>query len=349
MEEQIDSDNPQIQNTPPESRFKPKNNPWSKSFIGIFITVFLLLSVAIVALSAIKQPQDIRKKAAGTGSGVTLAISPATKAVMVNNTTPFSLVINLTSTTDTVSGAQIKITYDSSVVQVTGFATGSALPVLLAPLVNTATTTPATITLTVGAYPTNLPSLGTIPVGTLSVKAKAVGSAAFNFDTTSGANIVTVLNKSTNALTTPMTGSTVTVSPVTSNTPTSTITSTPTKTPTITPTKTPTTTPTKTPTMTPTKTPTPTITGTITITPTSTTSNQHIPGDISGETGVPDGTVDLYDYNGIVENYNQKGAPGWVLADITGETGVPDGVVDLYDLNVVVGYYGCPARGTGCE
>lgn len=76
------------------------------------------------------------------------------------------------------------------------------------------------------------------------------------------------------------------------------------------------------------------------VTTTGTAVSLHIPGDISGDTGTPNGVVDLYDYNAIVEIYGQTGTPGWIPADMTGETTPPDGVVDLYDLNIVVENYG---------
>jgi hypothetical protein len=66
----------------------------------------------------------------------------------------------------------------------------------------------------------------------------------------------------------------------------------------------------------------------------------HIPGDVTGQTGIPDGVVNIFDWNAIVKMYGQKGTAGWVLADMVGETTAPDGVVDLYDLNVVVENYG---------
>jgi hypothetical protein len=390
MEEHIAIGHPQSQSAPQGSHFKLKRTSWLKSFLGIFITVLLLSSIAFIAFTAIKQPQDIRNKAAG--SGASLAIMPISKSVTVGDT--FSLTIEVSSGTSIVSGAQININYDKSLLDITGFATTSALPVVLAPVTKNTTTSPATWKVTVGAYPTSPPS-GTKTIGTLMLKAIAVGSPTLSF--TSGANIVTVVHNSANALSS-TTDSTVTISPVVTNTPTSTITSTPTKTPTMTPTKTPTMTPTKTPTptitttptnlptitptktptptitstptnppsITPTKTPTPTITSTPTKTPTqtptktptatqtttptlTTTSTPHIPGDISGETGVPDGLVDLYDYNAVVSDYGTTGSPGWIPADISGETGTPDGVVDLYDLNVIVTNYGCPDPGKSCD
>jgi hypothetical protein len=83
------------------------------------------------------------------------------------------------------------------------------------------------------------------------------------------------------------------------------------------------------------------LTTTITSTPTlTTTSTLPLRGDVSGQTGTPDGIVDLFDYNAIVEQYGSTGAPEWIPEDVSGETGVPDGVIDLYDLNVIIENYG---------
>jgi hypothetical protein len=83
------------------------------------------------------------------------------------------------------------------------------------------------------------------------------------------------------------------------------------------------------------------LTPSITSTPTlTTTSTLPLRGDVSGQTGTPDGVVDLFDYNAIVEQYGNIGAPEWIPEDVSGEAGVPDGVIDLYDLNVIIENYG---------
>jgi hypothetical protein len=61
-------------------------------------------------------------------------------------------------------------------------------------------------------------------------------------------------------------------------------------------------------------------------------------GDITGEEGVPDNVVDLFDYSAVVEHYGNTGNA--LPEDITGEEGVPDGIVDLFDLSVTIEHYG---------
>lgn len=329
MEEQIISDQPQTQQIPPVPRVKLKY----LSFFGILLSIFLLLTIAVAVYFAGK-PQELRKKA--TGTGVSMVLAPATIAVVPGKTFPLQIVIN--SGTYKVSGAQISLNYTPSAIEVTKFAAGSALPVVLVPpVINN-----GTVTMTVGAQPANPPTApsGSFIVGTLTVQAKTVGATALNFTSTLNANIVTVLFVTTNALET-TTGSQITIQ---QPTPTPGPTNTPTPTPTPTHAPTPTATPIPGTTVTPTPTPTPTKTPTPTPLPSGTPGPSPTPqplrGDITGEEGVPDGVVDLFDYSAIVEHYGETGAPGFRPEDITGEEGVPDGVVDLFDLSVVIEHYG---------
>ncbi|MCX6793770.1 MAG: cohesin domain-containing protein [Candidatus Gottesmanbacteria bacterium] len=310
MEEQVIADLPQTQNIPPVPRVKLKHMSSFRSLFGILLSVFLLLSIAVVVYFAWK-PQELRKTA--TGNGVSMALAPASKTVTVEDT--FSLGITIsTSGTQQVSAAQISLDYDPSAIEVTGFAIGSALTVELVPkAINN-----GRITMTLGAEAANPPTApsASFIMGTLTAKARKAGTTSLNFTSASDANIVTVLFNTTNALET-MNGSTITILE-SINTPI------------------PTATPVPGTTVTPTPTPTPLLSGTPGPSPTP----QLLRGDITGEEGVPDGVVDLFDYSAIVEHYGQTGTPGFRPEDITGEEGVPDGVVDLFDLSLIIEHYG---------
>ncbi|MCX6791766.1 MAG: cohesin domain-containing protein [Candidatus Gottesmanbacteria bacterium] len=308
MEEQIVSESPQAQQIPPTSRFKLKHI----SLFGVLLSIFLLLTIAVVVYFAGK-PQELRKKAAG--NGVSMTLLPATKAVTVGDT--FSLGITIsTSGNQQVSGVQISLDYDSSAIEVTNFIAGSALTVPLVPkAINN-----ETVTVTLGAQPANPPTApsGSFIVGTLTAKARKAGTTALNFTSTPNTNIVTVLFITTNALTT-TTGSTITIqAPTPTPKPTSTPTPKPTNTPTPKPgtTSTPKPRPTNIPTQKPTSTPTQKPTATPTPKPTST------------PTPLPSGTP------------GPSPTPQPLLGDITGEEGIPDGVVDLFDLSLIIEHYG---------
>ncbi len=65
--------------------------------------------------------------------------------------------------------------------------------------------------------------------------------------------------------------------------------------------------------------------------PTPTLTPTPIPGDITGRDGIPDGKVDIYDYNLLITDFGKSGSP----ADING-----NGKVDIYDYNTLIGNFG---------
>lgn len=58
-------------------------------------------------------------------------------------------------------------------------------------------------------------------------------------------------------------------------------------------------------------------------------------GDISGPSGIPDGKVDIYDYNQLISEFGKRGANGWIKSDLE-----VDGVIDIFDYNILVGNFG---------
>jgi hypothetical protein len=205
MEKQIQSDSPQPQSVLSALRAKPKRSPLSKLYFGMILSVFLLLTIGIVALVYIKQPQEIRQKAEGTG--IVMSLQPATKTVQIGDT--FSLEIWISANaTQQVSGAKINLHYDTSAINVTEFTVASqaaSLPMVIVPPV----IANGMVTVTVSALPSS-PTPGTLKVGTLKVKAITAGRTALNFSDTTGANVVTMLHNIGNALSA-KTGSIITI------------------------------------------------------------------------------------------------------------------------------------------
>jgi hypothetical protein len=262
------------------------------AILGLILLVVLFAGIAITMLS-LQTQKDTRSRA--TLTGPTLALSPATKTATIGET--FSLGITMNTNADTVSAAELHLSYDPTAIQILSFTPGAILPVVLVP----ETHTNGVISVILGVQPAS-PFKGADIMGTWTIKILAAKQSSIAF---TSATRVAALGKDTDALVS-ATGTTII----------GTLVSTPT------PTKTPTPTPLPSGTPGPSPTPTPLL------------------GDITGEEGVPDGVVDLFDYSAIVEHYGETGAPGFRPEDITGEEGVPDGVVDLFDLSVVIENYG---------
>ena len=326
----------------PSTNHQPRRS--SKRNVLILPVLLLLIASIVIGILSIQKPQDTRSRA--TVTGTTLALSPATKTAVVGNS--FTAGITLNTGGDSVSAAELHLTYDPTAVEVSDFTVGTILPtVLKAATINNGS---IAVILASKLVPTPTqhpePFNGSGILGSFKVKFIANKPSTIKFALTTK---IAAIGKNTNALVS-STGTTISVG--TTNTPTSTPihTGTPTITPTRTGTPTPTLVHTATPTITPPHTGTPTATPNPTHTPTPTLSLSGTPnptitpeplqGDITGEAGVPDGVVDLFDYNAIVQHYGETGTPGFRPEDITGEASIPDGVIDLFDLNVVIQHYG---------
>jgi hypothetical protein len=229
-----------------------------KSLIPVLL--LLLVSLGILILS-LQKTQDMRSRA--TVTGTTLALSPATKTAAIGET--FYLGSTMDTHTDTVSAAELHLSYDPTAIQILEFTPGTILPVVLVP----ETHANGAISVTLGAQPAS-PFKGADIVGTWTVKILAAKQSSVSY--TSSTKIAAIgkptnaLDSTTGSIITGGTGSTPTGTTTPTETPIPTPTSTPPPTPTPVPTKTPT--PTSTPTPTPTPTPVPTNTPAPTSTPT---------------------------------------------------------------------------------
>ncbi len=361
MEKQTASDNPQMQHVPPVPRFKLKHVP----LFGV-LSIFLLLTIAVVVYFTGKS-QEIRKKAA-VSADVNMALAPGTITVAPNATFPLQLVVS--SGSHPVTTIQLSLTYDPKAIEITGHTLPAGWIEIIPKIdnvngkmtitlfnVSAPTGNFVALNLTVHAKPTATGTTAiTFTAGeniVLISTDQTIGSGNNHVGSTTGSQITiqgpiptktptpvqtrtpTPIRTSTPVQTrtpTPIRTSTPTPTrtptPIRTNTPTPIRTSTPTATRTPTPIRTPTPTPIRGPTSIPTQTPTPILTNTSTPTPRPTPTLK--PGDLTG-----DGTVDIYDYNIMLEDFGKTGSPGWIPADIN-----KDGTVDIYDYNILIGNFG---------
>lgn len=132
--------------------------------------IFLVLVVGLVAsLFLVKQQQELRKKAAPAS---TISILPPNQSVRVGS--EVTLTVELDTATNTVTAADIYITFDPQKVSLQSFTPGTFLPVvLIQPQTNNTT---GTASITLGTQPANPPQ-GTGTLATLRFKGVASGSA----------------------------------------------------------------------------------------------------------------------------------------------------------------------------
>lgn len=236
------------------------------------VSILIVIAALIVSISATGKPQEIRKKAAN--NGVALSLIPA--AVTTSSGQEFTEAITANTNDQTVSAAEIHISFDATKLQGVSIDAGTFLPVVLTP----GAIGNGTASITVGSQP-SAPQKGS---GILaSVKFKLLTNTTTDIvfaDTTQ----VAAIGRTDNAVGT-KTGAHVTTASAPTNTPTPTPKTfgTPTATPTPKPTGTPT--PTQKPSSTPTATPTPT--GMPTPTPTTPITSTNTPTPIPTSTPTP--------------------------------------------------------------
>lgn len=154
---------------------------------SILLSVFLL-GVVVLGIVYVKKPQDIRNKAAL--SGAVLSMSPSSVNKGVGST--FSVGIILNSGPYTVTGTEVHVQYNPSILEITGFTPGKPLPVVLAqPSISS-----GNASVTLGAQP-NVYLKGSDIIGTFTVKALTDKPASITF---TSETIVSALEKETSAL-----------------------------------------------------------------------------------------------------------------------------------------------------
>ena len=171
------------------------------------ITFLIIAGGFVAGFVLTKTSLELRSKA--TNTGPTLAIIPDSTSLTVGGSATLGISINTHE--DTVSAAQLHLTYDPSSVQVLSFDPQTALPVVL----EQASFANGDITVTLGANP-DQPLKGSAIIGNITIKLLTDTSSTISFaeDT-----IVAALGKDTNTLA-GATGTQVTTASGTEPTPT---------------------------------------------------------------------------------------------------------------------------------
>lgn len=94
-----------------------------KKLLGL-VSLFILAVGLLVSLNLASQKQELRKKASANGS--ILSIEPASLSVNIGDT--FSLAVMINTQSDTVSSAELHLTYDPAIIQGLTITSGSLLP-----------------------------------------------------------------------------------------------------------------------------------------------------------------------------------------------------------------------------
>lgn len=157
--------------------------------IGSILLVLLVIGLG-VGMFLVQQQQDLRKKAA---PATTLSILPPTKTANVGD--EVTLTVQMNTATNSVTGAELHITFDAQKLTLRDFTPlTDLLPVVfVSPQINN---TAGTASMTVSAQPAN-PAQGTGGVATLKFLVKAPGQAAVGFDTQT---LATGISEGTNVL-----------------------------------------------------------------------------------------------------------------------------------------------------
>jgi hypothetical protein len=309
----------------------------SQKYLPHVLSVFILAGALIAGLVLVRQPQEIREKAAPATS---LSFSPGTQSVAVGSNFTTTVVMN--TGTNQVTGVDISLTFNPSSLSITSVTQGAGISVFDSTIRNTIDNTAGKILYSSYVLDKTKAVLGTnLVVLTISGQVKAGTTAgsypiAFASDTS-----IAGVGEGQNVLTSKVDGSITAFVPTPTFTPTPSFTITPTFTSTPSPTKTPTPsftstpTPTKTPTPTFTSTPIPTATPTATKTPTPTFTSTPTPtlapklGDVNG-----DRIVNITDIGLIVDVYGSQPATD-PRADLN-----KDGKVNIVDIGIVIDNYG---------
>ena len=173
----------QGQDFPPSSYSAPKKH----IFPIIFVIMGMILGL-VVTLYQNQTKKSTGSKAAATG--VTLSFS--TTSPSVNTGDQVALNILLDTGTDTVSAADVTISYPQNKLEGVSFTAGTFLPVVLTP----AKIEPGKAHITLGSQPTDAKK-GSGIVATLTLRALQSGSAKVGFDPKTQ---VAAIGKNTNAV-----------------------------------------------------------------------------------------------------------------------------------------------------
>jgi hypothetical protein len=303
----------------------------SQKYLPHVLSVFILAGALVAGLILVKQPQEIREKAAPATS---LSFSPSTQSIARG--TNFSTTVVMNTGTNQVSGVDISLTFDPSAISVTSVSQGAGISVFDSTIRNTIDNTTGKILYSAYVLDKTKAVLGTnLVVITISGQVKPTANAGVYPIVFASDTSVAGVGEGQNVITSKVDGSITAFVPTPTFTPTPSFTNTPSPTKTPTPTFTNTPSPTKTPTPTFTSTPIPTSTPTATKTPTPTNTNTPTPtltpklGDVNG-----DRIVNITDIGLIVDVYGSSPATD-PRADLN-----KDGRVNIVDIGIVIDNYG---------
>jgi len=174
-----------------------KRNYWLP--ISVVFVLVVMGGFILVSMFSLQSTKDIRSRA--SLSGPTLSLVPARIAGSVGKT--LSVGLTLDTNSDAISAAYVHLTYDPAALEIYEFSPTSLLPVVLRPV----SIIDGNVTITLGVTPT-APFRGAGILGSFTVKILKNGTYPIQFSQDS---IVTVLGRSSNALTSSM-GTTITSS-----------------------------------------------------------------------------------------------------------------------------------------
>lgn len=167
------------------------NTRYTFKWKSLIAPLFLLVVVA-VGIVYVKDPTELRKKAAINGAE--LSMSPSNTTQTVGTGFPVGIILN-GGATDSVTAVELHFAYDPNLVNIKGFTVGKQLPVVLS---QGAVVADGDYSITLGAQP-NAPFRGADIIGTLNVNVKSNLPAAITF---SKLTKVAALEKPNNTLVT---------------------------------------------------------------------------------------------------------------------------------------------------
>lgn len=142
----------------------------------VLLTI-LGIVILIVAIAAgvflVQRQQELREQAAPS---TTISLLPASVNADIGQT--FNLSVAIDTGVNTVTAAEVHVTYDPQIVQAQSVSPGGFLPVVLLPASTDNTT--GKVSITVGSQPTD-PKQGTGTLATITFKALSAGNANITF------------------------------------------------------------------------------------------------------------------------------------------------------------------------
>ena len=283
-----------------------------KKVLTVVFSILLILTL-VVGVILVRQRQNTKVGA----QGVNLSLTPTTNTVNVGDS--YTVDVYIDSKGYSITGADLKINFDSSVSQLTSIQVGTFLPVVFKPGV----VSESMGQIVLGCDVTQ-PKAGTGILARLNFKATSAGSNQIVFNSQTA---ISALGQTTN-IADAMLGTDVSqIGPTSSPTENPTATATATSNPTATATATATATTTANPTATATATSNPTATSIASSTPTGTGTVKT--GDVN-----KDGRVDIVDIGIIIDNYEAVVTNANSKADLNN-----DNIINIVDIGIVIDHY----------